>query len=219
MTRESVIAVFERQSAAHRAMKQLADAGLDMQKLSVVGKGCHTEEKIVGFYGAGDRVKDWGKQGAFWGGLFGLLFGGIFVTIPAAGHPVIFGHLASVLLRAAESAAVVGGLSVLGAALYSLGISEGTVLQYEGAVKADGYLILGHGSPTEVEQARSVLAEASLRETLMTTGAAHARHLIISGSSVALASVPVPHYGPPRATLDVHEAGEFATSHAAHAQG
>lgn len=161
MTRESVVAVFERHSAAQRAVKQLADAGFDMQKLSIVGKGYHTEEKIVGFYNAGDRVKFWGKRGAFWGGLWGLFFGGIFLTIPVVGHLVILGHLASVVLGAVESAAVVGGLSALGAALYSLGIPEDTVLEYEQAVKADSYLVVAHGSPAEVEQAPSVLVGAS----------------------------------------------------------
>ena len=53
------------------------------------------------------------------------------------------------------------GLSALGVALYSLGIPEDTVLEYEQAVKADGYLVVAHGSPAEVEQARSVLAGAS----------------------------------------------------------
>lgn len=46
-----------------------------MKKLSVVGKDYHTEENVVGFYTAGDRMKFWGKLGAFWGGLWGILFG------------------------------------------------------------------------------------------------------------------------------------------------
>ena len=219
MTRESVVAVFERQSAAHRAVKQLAEAGLDMQKLSIVGKGCHTEEKIVGVYSAGDRVMFWGTQGAFWGGLWGLLFGAIVMTIPVVGYPGSLGHLAPVILGAVGGAVGVGGLSALGAALYSLRIPEATVLEYESALKADGYLIVAHGSPAEVNQARSVLAEASLREAPLTTGAAHAGYLLISGSSVALASVPEARYRSPRARLEVHEAGALATSHAGHAHG
>ena len=161
MTRQSVVAVLERHSAAQRAVKQFADADFDMQKLSIVGKGYHTEEKIVGFYNARDRVKFWGKRGAFWGGLWGLFFGGIFLTIPVVGHLVILGHLASVVLGAVEGAAVLGGLSALGAALYSLGIPKDTVLEYEQAVKADGYLVLAHGAPAEVEQARRILATAA----------------------------------------------------------
>jgi hypothetical protein len=42
-----------------------------MKHLSVVGKGYHSEEKVVGFYNIGDRIKFWGTRGAFWGGFWG----------------------------------------------------------------------------------------------------------------------------------------------------
>jgi len=54
------------------AVKTLAAAGFDMRNLSVVGKGYHSEEKVVGFYNIGDRIKFWGSRGAFWGGFWGL---------------------------------------------------------------------------------------------------------------------------------------------------
>jgi hypothetical protein len=41
--------------------RKLAAAGLEMKNLSVVGKGYHTDEKVVGFYNAGDRIQFWGK--------------------------------------------------------------------------------------------------------------------------------------------------------------
>jgi uncharacterized membrane protein len=66
-----------------------------LKNLSIVGKGYHTEEKVVGFYTAGDRVKFWGKRGAFWGGLWGLFFGGLFLSIPVVGDVVVLGYLAS----------------------------------------------------------------------------------------------------------------------------
>ena len=59
-----VIAVFPDHPAAEAAVKRLADAGIDIKHLSVVGKGYHTDEKIVGFYNTGDRVKFWGKHPA-----------------------------------------------------------------------------------------------------------------------------------------------------------
>ncbi len=60
----SVIAVFTDHQSADAAVRKLADAGIDMKHLSVVGKGDHTDEKVVGFYNTGDRVKFWGKRGA-----------------------------------------------------------------------------------------------------------------------------------------------------------
>ena len=59
-TAETVIAVFADHQAA--AVKKLTADGFEMKNLSVVGKGYHTEEKVVGFYNVGDRVKFWGKR-------------------------------------------------------------------------------------------------------------------------------------------------------------
>jgi hypothetical protein len=153
----AVIAVFDDHQAAEVAVKKLADAGIDIKKLSVVGKGFHTDEHVVGFYNAGDRIKFWGKRGAFWGGLWGWLFGGIFMFIPVVGHVVMIGYFAAAAIAAIEGAVVVGGVSALGAALYSIGIPKDSAIAYESAVKADGFLVMAHGSAEEVERAKKVL--------------------------------------------------------------
>jgi hypothetical protein len=57
--------VFADHPADETAIKELVSAGFDMKKLSVVGKGYHSDEKIMGFYDAGDRIKFWGTRGAF----------------------------------------------------------------------------------------------------------------------------------------------------------
>ena len=153
----SVIAVFADHKMAEAAVKQLAAGGIEMKHLSVVGKGYHTDEKVVGFYNAGDRIKFWGKNGAFWGGLWGWLIGGVFMTIPAVGSVVVLGYLTTMVISAVEGAALVGGLSALGAALYSTGIPKDSVLAYESAVKADEFLVLAHGPAEEMARAKSIL--------------------------------------------------------------
>ncbi len=158
---DTVIAVFEDHQAAEAAVKKLNAAGIDMKNLSVVGKGYHSEEKVVGFYNTGDRIKFWGKRGAFWGGLWGLFFGGLFMTIPVVGHVVVLGYLATAAVSAVETAIVVGGLSALGAALYGIGIPKDTVIQYEAAVKADSFLVMAHGSGEEMLRAKAILGTAN----------------------------------------------------------
>ena len=59
----TVIAVFADHPAAETAIKKLTSSGFDMKNLSVVGKGYHTDEKVVGFYNTGDRIKFWGTRG------------------------------------------------------------------------------------------------------------------------------------------------------------
>jgi hypothetical protein len=154
---DTVIAVFADHEAAESAVKKLSAAGFEMKHLSVVGKGYHTDEKVVGFYNLGDRIKFWGGRGAFWGGLWGLFFGGLFLSIPIVGHVVVLGYLGAMVISAIESAVVVGGLSALGAALYGLGVPKDSVIQYETAVKADSFLVLAHGTADEMARAQAIL--------------------------------------------------------------
>ena len=154
----SVIAVYANHRSAEVAVKELAAAGIEIKNLSVVGKGYHSEEKVVRFYNMGDRVKFWGSRGAFWGGFWGLFLGGLFMTIPVVGHVVVLGYLAAIVAAGLENAVIVGGLSALGAALYSLGIPKDSVLAYETALKADDFLVLARGSAQEVARAKSKLA-------------------------------------------------------------
>ncbi len=67
--------------------------------------------EVVGYYNAGDRMKYWGKWGAFWGGFWGLLFGAAFFWVPAIGPVLVGGPLAAWIIAGLENAVVVGGLS------------------------------------------------------------------------------------------------------------
>jgi len=154
---DTVIAVFHEHSAAEMAIKKLTADGFDMKNLSVVGKGYHTDEKVVGFYSTGDRVKFWGSRGAFWGGFWGLFLGGIFMTVPVIGHVVVLGYLATVLISGIENAVVVGGLSALGAALYSIGVPKDSVIQYETALRTDNFLVMARGPAAEIVRAKTIL--------------------------------------------------------------
>ncbi len=107
----AVVGVYNSHTEAEAAVKELQKSGFDMQKLSIVGKDYHTEEHVIGYYNAGDRMKFWGKRGAFWGGLWGLLFGSALFFIPGIGPLIVFGPLVGWLVGALEGAVVVGGLT------------------------------------------------------------------------------------------------------------
>jgi hypothetical protein len=153
----AVVAIYNSHPEAEEAVKELKKAGFDLKKLSIVGKGYHTEEDVVGYYNTGDRMKHWGKLGAFWGGLWGLLFGAAFFAIPGIGPIIVAGPLVGWIVGALEGAVVVGGLSALGVGLVSIGIPKDSVLKYETAVKSDKYVIVAHGSQAEVDRARDIL--------------------------------------------------------------
>lgn len=154
---DSTVAVYADHEAADAAVQKLAKAGSDMKSLSIVGKGFHSEEKVVGFYTDGDRVRFWGTRGAFWGGFWGLFFGGLMLTVPVTGPVVVLGFLAASVISAIEGALVVGGLSAIGAALFGIGIPKDSVVEYETAVRADGFLVLAQGSAADMAHARAIL--------------------------------------------------------------
>jgi hypothetical protein len=156
----AAVAMFPTHAAAESAIKQLGIAGFDIKQLSVVGKGYHVDEHVIGFYNQGDRVRFWGSEGAFWGALWSLFLGGLFVTLPLVGPVMAFGHIAVMAISALEGAVVVGGVSAISAALYGMGIPKDSILQYETALTTDAYLVMAHDTPSRIAIARAILETA-----------------------------------------------------------
>jgi uncharacterized membrane protein len=157
LRKSTIVAVYPTHTDAEAGIKELQHAGFDMKRLSIVGKDYHTEEHVVGFYNVGHRMKYWGKLGAFWGGVWSLLFGSAFFLIPGLGPLVVAGPLVQVIVSVLEGAAVMGGMSALGAGLYSIGIPKDSILQYETALKTNEFLLVAHGSDQEVARAKEIL--------------------------------------------------------------
>ena len=153
----AVVAIYKSHTEAEAAVKELQQSGFDMKKLSIVGRDYHTDEHVVGYYNTGDRMKHWGKLGAFWGGIWGLLFGSAFFLIPGVGPLLVAGPLVGWIVGGLEGAVVVGGLSAIGAGFYSLGIPKDSILQYETALKSGKFVVIAHGSAGETTHAREII--------------------------------------------------------------
>jgi hypothetical protein len=163
MTNENsaVVAIYKSHAEAETAVKELQNGGFDMKKLSIVGRDYHTDEHVVGYYNAGDRMKYWGKLGAFWGGVWGLLFGSAFFFVPGIGPLLVAGPLVGWIVGALEGAVVMGGLSAIGAGLYSLGIPKDSVLQYETAIQTGKFVVIAHGTQSEMAEARKIIHQTN----------------------------------------------------------
>jgi hypothetical protein len=78
-----------------------------------------------------------------------------FATLPdsikAAGPVVAW------IIGALEGAVVVGGVSALGAGLYSIGIPKDSIVKYETALKTDQFLLIGHGTAAEVAKVKDII--------------------------------------------------------------
>ena len=161
----AIIATYDTHEQAEEAVMELDRSGFAMKQLSIVGKGYHSEEHPVGFYTLGDRMKSWGGLGLFWGALWGMLMGAAFFWVPGIGPLGVAGPFVHILVGGAEGAAVVGGVSVLGAALVNLGVPKDRAIKYESSLRADKYLLIVHGSADEVEQARQIIERTKAIET------------------------------------------------------
>ncbi len=150
---EHTVAIYPTHEGAEMAIKSLSAAGYDMRNLSIIGQNYQTEEHPVGFVNTGERMWSWGKLGAFWGAIWGLLFGSAMIFIPGLGHILFAGWVVSAL----QGAVVGGGLAALGGAFASIGVPDNTVVEYESALKAGSFLVLAHGTTSEVAEAKDVL--------------------------------------------------------------
>jgi hypothetical protein len=162
----AIVATFNTSAEAEEAVKKIQNAGVDMKKLSIVGKGYYSDENAVGYHNLGYRVKRWGKRGAIWGGLWGLIHGSAIFFIPGIVPIVVAGPLVAWIVGTLEGAVVVGGLSVIGTALFGIGIPKDSIFLYETSLKANKYLLIDSGSFGEVEQVRKIL-EMSKAETVV----------------------------------------------------
>jgi hypothetical protein len=154
-----VVAIYNAHSEAEQAVRGLQRSGLDMKKLSIVARNPHTEEHVVGFYNTGDRIRQWGKAGAFWGGMWGgVLFGAAaFFALPGIGGVLVAGPLVAWMAGAVEGALVGGGISAVGAGLYSIGLPQDSILKYEVALETDRFLLMVHGTAEDTARAREII--------------------------------------------------------------
>jgi hypothetical protein len=153
----SNIYIYRTHFDAENALRQLSHSGFDMKNLSIVGRGYQIEEQPIGFYAKGERVKTWGKFGAFWGAVWGLLFTPAIFVLPGIGVIPMAGPVVTALVSTLEGSAIGAGISVLGCALLDLGVHKNDVIRYLTALKADDFLLIVHGDTEEMRHAYRVL--------------------------------------------------------------
>lgn len=157
---KTLVATYKSHTQAEAAVKDLLQSQFDMKNLSIVGRDYLTDEDVVGYYNAGGHMKHWGKLGAFWGGIWGLLFGSGFFFIPALGPLLVAGPLVVGIVGALEEA--VGGRNALGAGLCRLGIPKKSVPQYETALRSGKFVVIANGMADEATRARHIINRSDL---------------------------------------------------------
>ncbi len=108
-------------------MKQLAFARCEHSR-SETGAGCRN---TLG------RVKCWGALGAFWGGVWGWLFGSTFFQNEGDGPLMVAEPMVGWMMGAVEGGLMGGGLSAVGACVLSLVMPKTSRLIFETTLNMD----------------------------------------------------------------------------------
>jgi hypothetical protein len=66
-----------------------------------------------------------------------------------------------------EGAALGSGLSVLGAALYNIGVPKQSAVKYEGAIKSDQFIVVAHGKDEVTQKAKNIIEKTNAIEIFL----------------------------------------------------
>ena len=156
-----LIAIYPNEEQANAVVKALIDKGFEMDLISILGKMRAIGDDTLGIYNlnVGERMKSWGKQGAFWGAL--ATAAGLFIVpeigaIAAAGF--IVEAIAAGAVAGAGAMAGAAALSQLAVAFHRSGIPEEKIGALHKAIEDGKYLVMLRGAESEIEQWRDMLA-------------------------------------------------------------
>ena len=153
MEDQSVVATFKRFEDAEEAVRQLQRAGIPMEKVSIIGRDWQVRQDVQGFYTPTDAAKEGAAEGAWIGGLFGMLMGAAFFLVPMAGPLVVLGPLGGLIAGAAGGA----GIGALVSGLVAMGIPKEEAIKYQARLEAGEFLVTMHGTADEASRAREIL--------------------------------------------------------------
>jgi hypothetical protein len=157
--------VFNTHIEAESRMKKFSQAGFGRKKSSIMNKDCQTEDDASSHYNTDEHMLDRENHEAFWGGLWGMLFGlALFVVgsalfvLPDIGPLLVFGPPASWVVGILGGAIVVGGLGTLAAALLDTGRPEKNCRSHETATAKS---LLESSGASHIDVHRSIASHNS----------------------------------------------------------
>ncbi|MEO7719792.1 MAG: general stress protein [Capsulimonas sp.] len=151
---QSVVAIYRSHIDAEEAVRRLAADGLPVETISIIGRNFESHEDVQGFYRPADAAIAGAGDGAWFGGIFGLMLGAMgFFIVPALGAFMVMGPLSGMIAGAIGGA----GVGALINGLIALGIPKDQALKYQERLQAGEFLVVVHGNANEVSRAHEVL--------------------------------------------------------------
>lgn len=173
--RRRAIGVFPHYRDAEAALRELRDAGFDMNNVSVIAKHADSDRTIAGAEvsdGVGTKVGNKADEGAkagaatggALGGLTGLLVGLGTLAIPGVGPILLGGATATALATTLAGGAIGATAGGVGGALVGLGVPDERAKIYNDRVGRGDYLVIVDGTEKEIAIAQGILHRRGIQE-------------------------------------------------------
>jgi len=160
MSKNALVKVYDDYDSAAKAVNLLLNGGVLKKYISVIGKGEQEEKNEFEYNKEKDNIIFWGEQGAFWGGLWGLLMGGILFWAPGVGPIVATGQILTAIAGMAGGAVMFGAAGAMTAWFVELGIEKSLAQKYGDMIQENKILVIVHGDEDAVAIAKKVFEEA-----------------------------------------------------------
>lgn len=154
-----LIGAFTDVDRAEQAIAQLGKQGVPASAISLVSQGLSSKGKVHGFVTTGDVATVGSSNGAWVGGIFGILTGAALVFTPA-GPVVVAGGLAAALLGGLEGAGVGAGIGAVTGAIFGHFVAKRHIPKIESRLTSGEYLVVVNGDDDVRALANAVLADA-----------------------------------------------------------
>jgi hypothetical protein len=151
------VAIYNTRADGEAAIREIHASGIDMMRLSFLGRDYRARDKLIGRYQSSDHTRYWENLSAFGDGVWGLLSSIALFHIPETGPFLAGGPVAGAIIGALEGAPVLRGLSAVGSGLHIIGMPRDNVLKYERAIKGDKYLIIAQGVEEEITAIKAII--------------------------------------------------------------
>ena len=158
--KQTLVATFDHQHAAERALSGLHDSGYGADEVSVLAKDPRRLKEVDSQFVEGNFMEDAGKVGGIFGGVIGAAMGLFALVIPGVGPIVASGAILSVLGGTAIGAAaggLIGGLA-------GLGVPQTEAEIFVNSLKEDKILLVVTAGSERILEAKQIIARQEPEE-------------------------------------------------------
>ena len=159
----AAVSIYSNPDQLQEAVVELGEFGFDTKRISIIGKAYCEQPELTAYYEEDNMLRCRGKQSDLWNELCTRIRNWVLFSCPDTGALLVIGPVSLWVVAVIDNSAIFRNLSVLGATLYSMGLSKDNLQDYEEALRKGSYLLIVHGPSQEVTQAKRILKSANAR--------------------------------------------------------